>query len=278
MFQGRCLLIATKHKKEEVIAPLFEAGLGVRCVVAEKFDTDTLGTFTGERERKDDALTTVRNKCLQAMQLYDCDLAIASEGSFGPHPSLFFVNADEEILLFLDRKNNLEIVASTLSMETNFDGEEVSTEEDLRAFAQRAQFPSHALILRKSKEDHAGMVKGISDWDQLKEAFHQLMEKWKAVYVETDMRAMYNPTRMKVIEETVQKLVAKIQSCCPECSTPGFGVTEVKRGLPCEYCAAPTASALSYLYKCGACSFVKEEKYPHQKTVESAMYCDRCNP
>lgn len=278
MFQGRQLLIATNHKKEQVIAPLFEAGLGVSCVVAEKFDTDTLGTFTGEKERKDDALITVRNKCLHAMQLYDCDLAIASEGSFGPHPSLFFVNANEEFLMFLDRQNNLEIVASTLSVKTNFDGEEVFTEEELLAFAQRARFPSHALILRKSKVDHAGMVKGIQDWNQLKITFHHLLEKGKAVYVETDMRAMCNPTRMKVIEQAAQQLLAKIKSCCPACNAPGFGVTEAKRGLPCERCAAPTTSVMSYLYKCGACSFVREKKYPHQKTFESAMYCDWCNP
>lgn len=278
MFQGRRLLIATKHQKEKVIAPLFEAGLGVACLVAEKFDTDTLGTFTGEQERKDDALTTARNKCLQAMQLYDCDLAIASEGSFGPHPSLFFVQANEEILLLLDRKNNLEIVASALSVETNFDGEEVATQEALLAFAQRVHFPSHGLILRKSKEDHADMAKGIRDWEKLKVAFHHLLKKWGVAYVETDMRALHNPSRMKVIEEAAQKLLAKIKSCCPACKGPGFGVAEAKRGLPCERCAAPTASVLSYLYKCGACSFVKEVKYPHQKTAESAMYCDWCNP
>ena len=48
MFKGRLLLIATKHKKEEIISPIFEKELGVRCVVPEHLDTDLLGTFTGE--------------------------------------------------------------------------------------------------------------------------------------------------------------------------------------------------------------------------------------
>jgi hypothetical protein len=41
------LLLNTKGK---VIAPLLEKNLGVICFVNENFDTDLLGTFTGEIE------------------------------------------------------------------------------------------------------------------------------------------------------------------------------------------------------------------------------------
>jgi hypothetical protein len=54
------------------------------------FDTDLLVTFTDEIECKCDPLTTVKNKCLHAMELKSCDLGIASESSFGSHPSIFF--------------------------------------------------------------------------------------------------------------------------------------------------------------------------------------------
>ena len=90
MFEGRTLIIATKHQKEKVIVPLFEKQFGARCKVSINFDTDTLGTFTGEIEREHDALTTLRNKCLMAMELNNCDLGVANEGSFGPHPELIF--------------------------------------------------------------------------------------------------------------------------------------------------------------------------------------------
>ncbi|WP_229359370.1 hypothetical protein [Flectobacillus major] len=53
MFQGRRLLIATKHQKQKVIAPILEKELGVVCVVLPELDTDKLGTFTGEVNRKD---------------------------------------------------------------------------------------------------------------------------------------------------------------------------------------------------------------------------------
>ena len=44
MFQGRELLIVTKHEKEKVISPILERELGVKCVVTDNFDTDILGT------------------------------------------------------------------------------------------------------------------------------------------------------------------------------------------------------------------------------------------
>ena len=89
MFEGRPLIIATKHEKEKVIAPILEKELGVKCFLALDLDTDKLGTFSGEVERHDDPITTARKKCLLAMELTNCDLAVASEGSFGPHPTIF---------------------------------------------------------------------------------------------------------------------------------------------------------------------------------------------
>lgn len=52
MFAGRKLLIATKHEKEKVIAPILARELGVKCFVVSNLDTDELGTFTGEIDRK----------------------------------------------------------------------------------------------------------------------------------------------------------------------------------------------------------------------------------
>ncbi len=278
MFKGRNLLIATKHEKEKVMAPILEKELGVKCFLTSEFDTDELGTFTGEVERKENAITTARKKCLMAMELANCDLAIASEGSFGSHPTIFFAHADEEFLLFLDKKNDLEISARELSLETNFNGSEIKNQNELQEFAANANFPSHGLILRKSKEDLADIVKGITTEEQLQKAFSTLITKYGTAYVETDMRAMYNPTRMKVIEKATVKLVDKIKSLCPKCETPGFGIMDRKEGLPCEQCHFPTRSTLSHLYSCQKCNFTNEDKYPNGKQFEDPMYCDMCNP
>jgi hypothetical protein len=278
LFKNRKLLIATKHKKEEVIAPLLEKNLGVICFTNKDLDTDTLGTFTGEIERELDPIATARKKCLWAMELSDCDLGVASEGSFGAHPSIFFASADEEFLIFIDKKNNLEIIVRELSMETNFNGKEIETEKDLYDFAESVKFPSHGLILRKSKNDNKDIIKGISDINQLVEAFKKLLDKSSSIFAETDMRAMYNPSRMTVIENATKKLVDKVNSCCPQCTIPGFGVTDLRKGLECGLCGSPTNSTLSLIYICQKCNFTKEEMYPNKKTTEDPMYCDYCNP
>jgi hypothetical protein len=278
MFKGRNLLIATKHKKEKVIAPILEKELGVKCFVAANLDTDKLGTFTGEVERESDPITTDRNKCLMAMELANCDLAIASEGSFGPHPSIFFAHADDEFLLLIDTKNNLEIIARELTTDTNFNGAIVNTISELQDFAIKAKFPSHALILKKSKDDFYEMTKGITDWEVLTTAFNKIISSNSSAYIETDMRAMNNPTRMLAIEKATEKLIAKIKNNCPGCNTPGFGITAIQEGLLCSLCNSPTKSILSHIYTCQKCDFMQEVKYPNQKQSEDPMYCDFCNP
>lgn len=278
MFKGRNLLIATKHEKEKVIAPILELELGLKCFLAKNFDTDELGTFSGEIERKDDPITTVREKCLRAMELANCDLGLASEGSFGPHPTLYFVPADDEFLIFIDKKNDLEIIARELSTDTNFNGAEIKTDQELSSFIKSAMFPSHALIIKNSKDDFAEIVKGITNSSFLKSTFKNFISKYGNAFIETDMRAMYNPTRMKVIERAAIKLANKINSLCPNCNIPGFGITDAQQGLPCELCHFPTRSTLSYLYVCQSCSYKKEQKYPNGKYFESPVYCDFCNP
>jgi predicted Zn-ribbon and HTH transcriptional regulator len=278
LFGNREIVIATKHKKEEAIAPLLEKALGVKCIVPENFDTDIFGTFTGEKQREDDPISTARKKCELAMELTKCDLAVASEGSFGSHPHLYFVSADDEFILFIDKRNNLEIIARELSSSTNFSGAQIKSEKELTAFAEKILFPSHGLILRSEKENNESILKDFKDVDQLKDTFHILKSKYGTVYAETDMRAMMNPSRMHVISIATERLINKIQSRCPECKTPGFSITESKVGLPCDLCGFPTQSTLYHLLTCNNCTYTEKEKFPNGKEKEEPMYCDHCNP
>ena len=278
MFEGRKLVISTKHQKEQVLGPLLERALGVQTFVPENLDTDQLGTFSGEVLRLDDPLTTARKKCLLAIELTGCDLAVASEGSFGAHPSAFFLPANEEWLIFLDQKNQLEIFARHLSTDTNFGGQEFRSLEELREFAQKTLFPSHGLILRPGPERSEELFKGITEPQLLEEKAHYLLKKYGSAYAETDMRAFLNPSRMNVIRETAEKLVEKIQSSCPACHMPGFSVTQVDPGLPCEWCGWPTRSILAHHLTCAHCDYRQKVSNPHGKSFEDPMYCDRCNP
>lgn len=278
MFEGRKLLIATKHKKENVISPLMEREFNVISEINSLFDTDTLGTFTGEVDRKDDVITTLKKKCLNAMKLHNSDLGIASEGSFGAHPSLFFIPGNEEFLIFIDLKNDLEIIASELTTETNFNAQYVTTKKELLEFTKLVKFPSHGLILKSDRIKYDEVHKGITDESELFKIFDYIKKKYGKVYVETDMRANYNPTRMHTIKKTTQKLIEKIKNKCQQCGTPGFDISTINRGLPCIQCNSSTKSILSIIYTCKKCNFSMEKMHPNNKKSEDPMYCDNCNP
>jgi hypothetical protein len=96
-YLGQRIVLTTKHEKSLAIAPPFQEILGAN--VSEcPFDTDLLGTFSGEVERVGSALDCVRNKCERGLDLLGGDLGIASEGSFGPHPYVPFIPGGQEIL------------------------------------------------------------------------------------------------------------------------------------------------------------------------------------
>lgn len=277
-FENRTIVIATKHEKEKVIAPLLNHELKLNSFLPKDFDTDVFGTFSGEIERINNPIETARAKCLKALEISGHDLAISNEGSFNIHPTLLFAHADFETILILDKKNNFEFIHNEISTNTNFNGSEIKSYHDLTDFAEKAKFPSHALILRKHKHTNEEIYKGIHTIEELKDKFYYLLNKFGSVYAETDMRAMHNPTRMEVIKVALEKLILKIKTPCPNCEAPGFCATEYRAGLPCINCGAPTKSSLLQIYTCHLCEFKQEKKYPHGKQFEDPMYCDFCNP
>jgi len=276
-FNGRKLLIATKHRKEQVIKPIFDAKLGLECVVKKKFDSDKFGTFSGEIERKDSPLETARKKCLEAIKNSTHDLVIASEGSFGPHPDYLFIPANEEILILIDLKNGLEITSRILSTETNFHSAQINSKEALDEFLEKVQFPSHGVIIKDTNNPHL-IYKGIKSRKKLYGLYRQLSAWSDKIFIETDMRAMHNPTRMKVIEQCAQKLLEKIESLCPDCGMPGFSVTKAIPGLPCELCHTPGRGIKQLISTCHKCTHTITQDYPNNKKAEDPKFCDVCNP
>lgn len=272
-FKGRPLVIATKHQKESVIAPLFETAFDVRPIVPADFDTDQFGTFSGEINRAGNAHETVRMKINKALELTGESLGIGSEGSFGPHPQVGFIPAGEEIVMLIDTVNNIKVSASKISTSTNYAQQQCTLWEEVRKFAIDAGFPSHGLILKAD----ACMLKGICSWADLEKGYHQLKREFSPISVETDMRAMYNPTRLKSIKKATELLIEKINSACPHCGFPGFSVTDRVAGLPCNGCGCPSQFSLKHTYQCSYCGHQVEKLFPEGQASDP-MYCDYCNP
>ena len=270
-FRGRKVLIATRHGKEKVIAPVL-VELGMVPIQLSDFDTDQFGTFTGEVERQQDALATARLKIKEALRISGETLGIASEGSFGAHPQIGLIPADEEWLILIDTFNELEIFASHLSTHTNYSQQEVSSWGEVKMFADQIGFPVHAVILRSA----TSIQKGITTWEVLQKNSEELLLTG-AISIETDMRAMFNPTRMEVIAKTAKLLAEKINAICPACHFPGFGVTQRIAGLPCHLCNRPTSLTLKLVKTCQHCSNQSEVLSPEGESCDP-MYCNYCNP
>ncbi len=282
LFKDRIAVLGTMHQKERVIAPLLEKELGIKVTVPENFNTDKFGSFTREIDRPGSQIEAARLKVQQALLLTGENLGIASEGSFAPHPSLPCISTNREVVIFLDRKNNLEIVGEELSLSSNHNHLKVSNLEQAFDFAEKIGFPEHGLCVMLSDypKDNSEIIKGITTEEALTEAINEGLSKSPTgkVHLETDMRAMYNPTRMKNIEKATLNLIEKINSVCPNCSTPGFSIVQRIPGLPCEWCGTPTTLTRSVVYKCQKCGCRKEELFPDGKQFADPSQCLYCNP
>lgn len=278
-FESKSFSVATKHKKEIVFSNVFSS-LGLFFVPAPQIDTDVLGTFTGETERKHSPLETAVQKVkLLASQFKDVDFIIANEGSFGPHPYIPFVTADSEVIVLFDTKTETYFYLHNITTETNFAEKEISSVHQLEDFLNEIQFPSHAVIVSATSDDGITLFeKAIQDADMLKASINRLLSISKngLVKVQTDMRAHLNPSRMKFIKQCAVKFVEELKIVCPQCNYPQFKISRTERGLPCYNCNTPTQSVKNYYYECKNCNYIQTKE--NEKEYEDPMYCEVCNP
>lgn len=278
-FKGRTAIVATMHQKEQAIAPILEPTLALQIRVPDAFDTDSFGTFTREVKRPGDQLETARLKALKAVEISGSDLAIASEGSFAPHPAFPMLPCNRELVILIDTIHDLEVIGEIISTKTNFNHRTVRDFVEANEFAATVGFPDHGLIVRVDR-DSEEMVKGIREVDQLRDAVEFALARSSngTIFLETDMRAMHNPTRMAAIAQATQDLLEKIQHQCPSCGTPGFRLLDRQPGLPCGWCGSPTDQTLAHLYECKKCGFQQKKLYPNSVDASDPMYCHYCNP
>lgn len=276
-YRGKAVAFLTQHGKEGLVGPVLEPALGCTIVRAEGYDTDQLGTFSGEIQRADGQLQTARLKARIGMDLLGASVGMASEGAFVPDPFGGLMPWNIELLVWRDDDSGIEIVGMAQGPARSLH-RAVRWLPDLEKFAVEAGFPEHHLILRPQSESDPRMHKGLSDWLALKQAFAQCQRESdnQRVYAENDHRAFFNPTRQSMIQRASADLLQKIQSACPRCALPGFSVTGHTPGLPCRLCRYPTRLARSYTWHCSACDHRQEE--PVKATHADPGRCDVCNP
>lgn len=275
-YLNQTIILATKHQKQKAIEAPFEKKLGCHLTVHE-FDTDKFGTFTGEIERLAGPYETCLLKAKTALQSSRYHLALASEGSFGPHPSIPFAPMAHEIMLFVDNENDWIISEQIFSQNTNYASLILDKHSRIEAFLKQVGFPSHALTLQ-SYPDKKVIAKGILDLETLQRYIHQGLMQYPQLLLATDMRAMMNPTRMSVLAELADKLALRIFSLCPQCQAPGFGIYNTEGALPCLDCGGPSSLYQHEVWGCIECSY-QEIRNRHDGLIYSEpRFCYGCNP
>ena len=275
-------VLATMHRKERVIAPALDRGLGLRVALAMGLNTDRFGTFSRETERTGSQLDAARAKIAAAFEYAPyARVGIASEGSFGPHPTIPFLPLGRELVLLIDRETSLELTGYDSSPATNFGHAVVSDLAGAFAFAERSGFPRHGLIVMGcvdgQPEPRRALIKEVTDHARLAAAVLSVAADCGAAFVETDMRAHRNPSRMSAIERAAMDLVRRFLSRCPACGYPGFDVTERVPGLPCAWCGEPTHVIQSEILSCGACGHRQSRAATIRATADPGQ-CEGCNP
>ena len=260
------------------MAPLLAGQLGIDLFTIPDLDTDQFGSFTREIPRRGSMIDAAREKALYAAAHCGADLAIASEGFFGPHPDFPLVQGNLEIVLLLDRRYGVEIIGQTLTTNVRWVYGIVGNVEDALQLAKKGGFPEHAMVVRRTEHAPQGIVKGLADERSFVESVSRLLARTPdhSVFIESDLRAHCNPTRMGTIRDATQNLIEVMRRFCPICETPGFQCVETIAGLPCRWCNLPTACAAAHRYQCSCCRYESIE--PVSERFADPGRCAFCNP
>jgi len=280
-YHGRQASLATRHAKERAIALPMRFELGLELAVPPDLDTDALGTFCGEVARQGTPAQVCLRKARLGIAATGLPLALANEGSFGPHPNVPFIAADIEMMTFVDDERGLVVTETLVSESTNYGHREARSVDELTAWLPSIGFPSHALIVRpKSGAPGVPAEKGIVSIDHLKSAIERVVGSSPdaTAWIETDMRAHHNPTRMAVIQQLAFRLARRLATSCPACVTPGWGRTGVVEGLPCELCDEPTGMTRFEVFGCVACAHREDRPRGDHRQTAPPQYCPECNP
>ncbi|MBI1261917.1 MAG: hypothetical protein GC184_09345 [Rhizobiales bacterium] len=281
-YAGRRAVLATMHGKEAAIRAPFRDGLGLDVTTPDHIDTDVFGTFTGEIRREKGIKETAVAKARLGMALTGLSIGIASEGSFGPHPEIPIIAADMELMVLIDDERGVVLSEALISEETNFAHIEIEPDSEMDAFLARVKFPDHGLIVAPNMPTHSewSFIKGIVEKAQLMEAVKAAARHSSdgMAFVQTDMRAHLNPSRMCVLEKLAEQLVDRLKMLCPSCDAPGFGRLDVQRGLPCGYCGTPTRWVKAEIFGCESCGLRETRDRSDGVQVAKQENCPACNP
>jgi hypothetical protein len=259
--------LITKHEKARWIAP-YLAPLGYEVFESSMFDTDILGTFSGEVERTLSPMDAALTKAKKACELTQTDWGLGSEGSFGGGPAPGMINWNDELLCLYQASTGMAIYAHAAGPTSV---QELTLNGKVPLKQKLLLLPKQRWILRIDQ----GIQKGLSG-EQLLDRLEQISASSQNIKIEPDLRAMNCPQRQQMITKAAEDLVRRLSETCPQCQAFNFVIKEKHTGLPCTLCTLPTEQAKSWTRICEGCGF-RHDEVVQQKGADPA-HCQYCNP
>jgi hypothetical protein len=269
--------LLTKHGKELVISSALNNSVGLDVMHIDSYDTDLFGTFTGKNDRQGNQLEAAIAKARKGMVIGNTKIGIASEGLFTTDPYAGMFPWNNEIVILIDDEIDTKIVGFSSSAAQSYSAY-IQDINVLDEHLKKAKFPSHYLVVRPDNQYHPEFLKGIDSYPELNRALKWAKNKSTTgrVFIENDLRAFANPTRMQNIHSASINLGEKLNSFCPNCGIPGFWLTKVISGLPCEVCRKATKEVEFKVLECQTCLYQKNVSTG--KKYAEPCKCDFCNP
>jgi hypothetical protein len=270
------------HAKEKAIAPIFRNKLAMEIEVAPGINTDTLGTFTGEIPRAGTIQDAAIAKARLGMAATGLSIGIASEGSYGPHPSFPFIPAGIELMVVVDDELGIIVSEHLIDDAPVFNHILTADSGGAAGFLDQIGFPEHAVIVRPNEVEQAvcPIHKGLRTTEALTHAIADCSAHSRdgMALVQTDMRAHMNPTRMAALGRLAALLCDRLATPCPACGIPGYDQIDTEPGLPCEWCGSPSVSVRHLVFGCVTCEHREKRPRPDGRTQADPGHCPECNP
>ncbi len=209
------VFVATKHKKEQIVKPLFEREFGCHVDVLE-IDTDAYGTFTGEKKRRGAQMDIAKKKAFDAARRFGKRFVLASEGSFFPDPNSFgFLILNVEVVVLYDAHADYFYIGEHVTHDVCAKKSDIRSLNDFYTFIKDMpqdqqyilSYRTLFLLGKKVFIKHALV-------QQVPEILTSLLSRRGVmnIVIETDMRAHRNALRKHAIQKATEKLIEHLRT------------------------------------------------------------------
>ncbi|MDI1254107.1 DUF6671 family protein [Thermomonas sp.] len=124
----------------------------------------------------------------------------------------------------------------------------------LGTFARQWRFPGHRMVVRPACDGDSRIRKGIASWEQLERHFRWARQTSTngQVFIETDMRADANPSRMNVIRSAAIEPGQRLACSVPAVRFRASGAFGLCPDCPVDYAVKPRGTPSQRYWR--ACS------------------------